>query len=357
MSYIKGTGAITPQKTYDAPFTFEPKIFDPKIAEDSILWCQEPDYKRILNPRDAGRMSRVLKMGMASSFKALNDAGVESPDAIVTGSGYGCMQDTESFLTSIINNNEKFLNPAPFIHSTHNTIGSQIALLKKCTGYNQTYVHGPISFESALLDGLMLLDEGSAQTVLVGGIDEMTSNLFAITNRFDKWKRGSNSTGVCFNSSHSNGSFAGEGAVFFLLGENQDDNSNARILGVDTFFSPNNQFDIKTNLDQFLDKASLKVEDLDHCLVRKNGNKRFDMIYDDFISLMMGNCSFSHFKHLCGEYLTASSFAVWLAAQILKTQEVPNAIRLSEGKSKDLKNILIYNQHYNRYHSLILLSI
>ncbi len=350
--YINGTGAITPQKTYNGQFAFEANA-----TEEPILWCREPDYKSYINPRAARRMSRVIKMGVASSFIALNDGGVESPDAIVTGSGFGCMADTESFLTSIIENEEKFLNPAPFIHSTHNTISSQIALLKKCTGYNQTYVHGPVSFESALLDGMMLLDEERAQSVLVGGIDEMTPNLFAITNRFQKWKSKPKTTRWNLFNSDSKGSLAGEGSVFFLLSKDRNDKSYAGIVEIDTFFNPDDQFDLQTRLNQFLDKACLKVDDLDLCLLGKSGDNRFDTIYDDFLKLLGENCSLGYFKHLCGEYLTASSFAVWLAAQILKTQSIPGEVTASGEKNNNLKNILIYNHYRNRYHSLILLSI
>ncbi|MBU2515179.1 beta-ketoacyl synthase chain length factor [bacterium] len=350
--YINGTGAITPQKTFDGRF-----VFEANTTTEPILWCQEPDYKTCIDPRAARRMSRVIKMGVASALIALKDGGVECPDAIVTGSGFGCMADTELFLTSIIKNEEKFLNPAPFIHSTHNTISSQIALLKKCTGYNQTYVHGPISFESALLDGMMLLDEEKAQSVLVGGVDEMTSNLFSITSRFDKWKEKPNASECGFFGSDSKGSIAGEGSVFFLLSKNRNENSYGRIIDVDTFLNPNNQFDIKTCVDQFLNKAHVKIDDLNLCLIGKSGDNRFDTIYDDFISLMSENCSFGYFKHLCGEYLTASSFAVWMSAQILNTQILPKEIIASGGKKNNFKNILIYNQYRNKYHSLILLSI
>ncbi len=148
--YINGTGAISPQTTHTEDFPFSVTEH-----EQVVLSCQEPDYKELIPPRTSRRMSRVIKMGVASALMALKDAGMEVPDAIVTGSGFGCMTDTEKFLESISENEEKFLNPSPFIHSTHNTISSQIALMLKCTGYNQTFVHGSFSFESALLDGMM----------------------------------------------------------------------------------------------------------------------------------------------------------------------------------------------------------
>lgn len=64
---------------------------------------------------------------MASAL-AMKDANVESVDAIITGTGLGCIEDSEKFLKSILDNKEEFLTPTSFIQSTHNTVGAQIAL-------------------------------------------------------------------------------------------------------------------------------------------------------------------------------------------------------------------------------------
>jgi 3-oxoacyl-(acyl-carrier-protein) synthase len=96
-------------------------------------------------------MSKILKMGVASGTLALREAGITAPDGIITGTGYGCLEDTGTFLTKMIEGRETALNPTPFIQSTHNTIGSQIALLLQCQGYNQTYTQRAFSFENVCL--------------------------------------------------------------------------------------------------------------------------------------------------------------------------------------------------------------
>jgi hypothetical protein len=62
-----------------------------------------------------------------------------------------------------------------------------------------------------------------------------------------------------------------------------------------------------------------------------------------------------NYKHLSGEYPTAAAFALWIAANIIKTGKVPAAL--------DQKNIpgntgrvLIYNHYQNIHHSLLLVS-
>lgn len=80
------------------------------------------------------------------------------------------------------------LAPTAFIQSTFNTIGAQIASLSKNRCYNNTYAHRAFSFESALLDAILLLQEGEARNVLVGGIDEMTDTLYEILKRLGTWR-------------------------------------------------------------------------------------------------------------------------------------------------------------------------
>ena len=106
-------------------------------------------------------MSRIVKMGVFAALSCLRNAEVEIPDAIIAGTGLGCLEDTEKFLGSMYTSEEKLLNPTPFIQSTHNTVAGAIALAIKCHGYNATYTHRGFSFESALIDALMQIHDKS----------------------------------------------------------------------------------------------------------------------------------------------------------------------------------------------------
>ena len=171
-AYINGIGAISPQE-----FILDPTKWAIPVVDECVFACKEPDYSQFLNPATTRRMSRMIKMGLCASKICLSDSGIEQPDAIITGTGLGCIEDTDKFLNIIIDLNEQFLAPTSFIQSTHNTISAQIALSLKNHNYNFTYVHGAFSFESALQDSLMLIQEQSAENVLLGGIEEMTLGL------------------------------------------------------------------------------------------------------------------------------------------------------------------------------------
>ncbi|MCM1501536.1 MAG: beta-ketoacyl synthase chain length factor [Bacteroidales bacterium] len=168
----------------------------------------EPDYKAVI--KDANlrrRMSRIVRMGVASALKCLEVPGSElageenvHPDAIATATALGCLADSERFMSDLLDREEQMLNPTAFIQSVFNTVGAQSALLEGIKSYNMTYVHRGNSFTSALLDGILLLNEGKGN-VLVEAFDEVIPASEDILSRLGKWQG------------------AQEGAVSFLLSD------------------------------------------------------------------------------------------------------------------------------------------
>ena len=128
-------------------------------------------------------MSRLMKRAVAVSQDALAQAGVTVPDAVIAGTGLGCIENTEHFLRSLTGLSDAPLRPTHFMQSTHNTIASLIAIRLKCHGYNATYSHLGISFESALLDAFVQLKAGRLGNVLVGAFEEMTPDFARILAR------------------------------------------------------------------------------------------------------------------------------------------------------------------------------
>ena len=162
--YIRATGNISPQKT----FGHLPFMEDVLEYRGSRLHCAEPDYKQVIDVKYIRRMSRIIKIGVAAALECLQEAKLSNPDAIITGTAYGCMEDTGIFMKKLVENNEELLTPTAFIQSTHNTVGAQIALILSCNQYNNTFVHRGFSFETALLDAMMLLKDKEAENVLIG---------------------------------------------------------------------------------------------------------------------------------------------------------------------------------------------
>ena len=129
-------------------------------------------------PLEARRMSRVMKASLLTSLQVLEQAGISSPEAVVSATAYGCTENSEKILTQLTSlGEEQTLSPTLFMQSTHNTIGSAIAIRLACHGYNATYTQGERSMEWALRDAELLLREGKARSVLVGFHDEYTPKL------------------------------------------------------------------------------------------------------------------------------------------------------------------------------------
>lgn len=349
--YIQGTGNISPQQTYGSvPFLAEPVEFT-----GNRLTCLEPVYKEIIDIKLIRRMSRIIKMGVAAATQCLKEAGVEVPDAIVTGTAYGCLEDTGVFLTKLIETDEEVYSPTAFIQSTHNTVGGQIALMLQCTKYNNTFAHRGGSFESALLDAIMLLEEDEAENVLVGGIDEITDISHAILSRMGLYKREAVSNLELFNSD-SKGTIAGEGASFFLLGNKPSTNDYAVLDAMTTFYKPVDQAETEQHILSFLAEQSISINDIDLVITGKNGDTKNDRVFTQLQTSIFKNNACINYKHLCGEYPTAVSFALWMGANIIKTSTIPDAVNEDHKGDNQLKRILIYNHYQNIYYSLILIS-
>jgi 3-oxoacyl-[acyl-carrier-protein] synthase II len=283
--YIRGAACISPQQT----------------GGDRLV-CAEPDYTALIDPKALRRMSRIIRMGVATARACLQEAGIDVPDAIVTGTAYGCQEDTGLFLNSLIARNEEGLQPATFIQSTHNTVGAQIALVLQCTGYNTTFVHRGFSFESALLDAVLLLKEGEAATVLAGAADELTDTSYALLSRFGLFRHGLQ---------------AGEGAAFFLLSAEHNVGDWARLEMMETFYEPESIRAFPEGID--IDTIDLVIGE----------------------PVIPGKPCVPY-RPLCGEYPTSTAFALWMAAGYIK--------------NGTHRRILVYNDYLGVYRSFFIVS-
>lgn len=349
--FIIGTGCVSPQNTIGND-TFLEDIVE---TESRFLEIIKPNYCEFINPKLLRRMSKIVRMGIVSSSMAMQDAGIEKPDAILTGTGMGCQVDTEKFLNSMIENNEDLLTPTSFIQSTHNTVGGSIALGQKNHCYNLTYVHRTFSFESALLDSIMLLNEGEAGSILLGGFDEITDESWLIKTKINFFKANTTNN-LNILDDNQTGAQAGEGSSFFVLSNKETKNAYAKVVGVDMFFRPENNRVVEDRISSFIKKHSLSVDDIDLVILGNNGDKEYDSIYNHIEDNIFSNTMIAFYKHLCGEYDTSSSFAMWVAAKIIKKKRIPE-ILLKKGRVVgNIRNVLIYNQFRNINHSLILLG-
>lgn len=165
------------------PFEGSIRIASKIEISDEEQLAEIRDY---VKPLEARRMGKIMKSSLLSSLKALKLAGIEQPDAIITGTALGCWENSEHLLMQLMEEGEVMLKPTYFMQSTHNTIGSNIAIRLGCHGYNVTYTQDEDSLKWALRDAELLLRSGQCKTVLVGCHDETTPLFRQLMQRLGK---------------------------------------------------------------------------------------------------------------------------------------------------------------------------
>jgi len=350
--YINGAGMISPQKTYDNDeFLSELTQYD-----NNVLTCVLPNFRDYINPFQMRRLSRMLRMGLAAATICLRDARLKTPDAIITSTGYGFQEDMGKFLTEILQQDEQQLTPTYFMQSTHNALSGLIALSVKCTGYNNNYASKGFAFETALHDAMMLLQEKEAENVLIGSFDEAYHVQYSQYVRMGHLKRKSVNNLQLFESK-TEGTLQGEGVAFFIVSASALPHTWCRLRNFHMIYKPADYGSLSEELIDFLRENDLTPSDVD---VFVNGTSG-DAVKDSW-SLAMQRNYFGHaaevrFKHLTGEYATASSFALWLGAMILKNQTIPEAVMATPAPHHSpFRTVLLCNHFLGRNYSFFLLT-
>lgn len=259
------------------------------IDQCEVFRVEEPNFKETIpNANMRRRMSRIVKLSVSSALECLEGASYENIGAIITSTGLGCLHDTEKFMDDIIKYDEGTLNPTTFIQSTFNTIAGQLALILGIKAYNMTYVHRGLSFESALIDALLCLDENK-KSVLIGGFDELTGTSFRVQRRLGLF---------------CNGYKAGEGTNFFLLSDAPCPKGSVELIAVRTYSdSLSNE-----QIELLLQENGLSSENIELLL---SGKK------DSSIISLFSQARKIYFKEQCGEYATAVAYGLDVAVTTL----------------------------------------
>ncbi|MDG4650822.1 beta-ketoacyl synthase N-terminal-like domain-containing protein [Chryseobacterium arthrosphaerae] len=318
-----------------------------------IIKAIEPNYKEFIPPAMIRRMSKTVKMSSVASHNALKEAGIEKPDAIIVGTGMGCSQDSEKFLKNVIDNHEEFLTPTFFIQSTHNTVAGQIALGLQCHAYNFTYVNTSSSLEFSFLDAKLQINDGEAGNVLVGSTDEQTDRTMELYQLNNTIKKEENLP-VNYLNSDTKGVIWGEGASFFVVGKEKTESSYAKLTDIKI----TNQLDLNETpgfIQDFLTQNNLSAQDIDAVILGFSGDTDSDVYYKKATDLF-SDSSLLYYKHLSGEFNTASGFSTFMACHILKEQHIPEVMMINTEKKEEVKNILLYNHLAGHDHSLVLLE-
>ena len=301
--------------------------------ESGFVRAQDPDFKQFISAGDARRMGKLLKRALATSLSVLGDTGVENPDAIITGTGFGSVENTELFLDAMVREGEQMLKPTQFMQSTHNTASSLIGIHTHSHGYNSTYSQKGMSFDSALYDAWLQFSLGKIGTALVGGHDEMTPVFSEFMRKAGHVKEGETCS---------------EASVSILLADREPVPA---WCTVDCVKLLDNQ-----GPDMLADTVRSILGDtaVDAVMTGMSGNAVNDGQYA-FIGDVLPGVPLLRYKHMFGVNFSSSAVGIYAAAVCINKKQVPASIAV-DGRSHELKNgILVVNADGNRHYSFVLL--
>ncbi|MDR2510878.1 MAG: beta-ketoacyl synthase chain length factor [Bacteroidales bacterium] len=314
--------------------------FDAPVQySENYVRAIDPDFKQYLAPNTARRLGKILKRALVVSQKTMEESEISNPDAIITGTGLGCIENTELFLDKLVREGEELLNPTQFMQSTHNTISSLVAIGAKCHNYNTTYAHKGISFECALQDAFLQIQSDKISNALIGAHDEMTPAYFTLLTKGEYLGR-------------ENQVFAGETAVAMMLSTEKTENALCKIENVDMRYATRDMRDVANHISQ--------IANPDYIMVGTNGVAENDNVYFENCAKLFPNVLLLQYKNVFGESYTAPAFGVYAAALCLKNGKIPEfLVSDTRHKTQDARpphKILCYNHFENKNHTFVLLS-
>lgn len=346
--YIYGSGTISIQPTFQEDFFFD----EISTYTENGIKVIDPDYKEFIPALQLRRMGKSMRMAVYASQKAIQQARNPEIHAVITGTGEGCLCDSEKFVEALWENEGGMLNPTPFIQSTHNMAAATIALSLGCKGYNMTYTNNSSSFESALIDGILYLNESPKENIIIGGLDEVSEQTMKFWEKVNYIKTENVQIPTDLKDKNS-GEIIAEGAGFYVASGEKKENYLGKIIHAKTVYDVDNPIEFISN---FLNENELKPENLDGIILGNNSDERYDGIYDSVSNELFPEIPQIIFKNVLGEFDTVTSLAVGAALKIFKYQEIPQILNFNGKIKNNYNKILIYNQRRGKNHSLILLE-
>jgi len=347
--YIRAAAAISPLQSIEKIEL--PKHYDTIKGNKAI--CIEPNYKAYIPPIKARRMSRIIKLSSVSAKKCLKHANINNPEMINVATGMGCQTDTIKFLEQLISDKEQYLKPTAFINSTHNTLAGYLAIDLKSKGQNFSFTHNELNFEHALLDSIIRLNSKEVNNVLLGAVDEICEETHLIKDKMNLLCKSDLLQNQIFSESNS-GYIDGENSVFFTLENSHHDESLAIISSLDFAYNVKDETDFGNRINDIAKANNFDLSKVDALMLGNNGITEVDNILNNWVAKEKTSQKALVFKHISGENMISAGFGVWLCANILKQNYIPNYLyQEANSNFETIDNILLINHNGNNNFSLI----
>ncbi len=253
------------------------------------------------------RSDKLSKMAVLAAHDAVHDFGIrhiqQKNVGVIVATGHGAHPTTFEFLDGILDFGEAAVSPTVFSNSVHNAAASYIASVLDIHGPTLTVTQFHFSFQAALQLAKVWLEEGRCDYVLVGSADlhgEVMGYIgdSMLTTAYD----GKIKPFRFKPTSH----VPGEGAVFFLAGNNPSKSAYCAVA------------DVSVGGDRGdAAPADLIILDADGMLPDETA----------YLSSMSSDIPAASYTPLFGSMMTGSAFTCAAGALMLKNQVLyPNPV-------------------------------
>lgn len=148
----------------------------------TACWGRSVQFKatEFIPPMKARKLDRASQLSVAATGLALADAGIArgavAPEriGIAVGCGFGGIANSAEFLTGYFQSGVAGLAPLLFPNTVANAAASNASIEHGVKGPNITFIQRFCSAESAILAACRFIEEGRADLMLAGGVDDLT---------------------------------------------------------------------------------------------------------------------------------------------------------------------------------------
>lgn len=339
--YIHDARCISPQQTFP-----EVNLEEVKAPVQGFLAALDPGLGK-MDRNTARRMSRPVRMGMTLAMELLESG--RSMDGLIFATASAGNAAAMQFLKQIAQYDEGLLTPGDFVQSSPHALAGQIASVLHTNCYTNTHVHGGSAFEHALMDAMLLLEEKPTANMLVGAMDE-----FSDYNHRIHIKAGWYDDRDGRNARREDGRSAigGEGCALFRV-NGHETGARARLRSILTFHADDPKVVAERTISWLRDqKVDMRAIGLLSGITDDSVTRP---VYDAVMNVMDADASIHQYKHLCGEYPTASAFALWLTTLPGPTGSWPAHMVVRNGKSNP-SFTLVHHAYKGLHQSLMLVE-
>lgn len=164
-------------------------------------WGRADQFKAtdFIPPLKARKLDRASQFAVAAVGMALADAGIVKGGfpsdriGIALGSGFGGIANASELLSGYYQAGVPGLSPVLFPNTVANAAASNASIEYALQGPNITFIQRFCSAESAILAACRFIEEGRADIMLAGGVDELTPQMirgFAVTGQLSRFASG-----------------------------------------------------------------------------------------------------------------------------------------------------------------------